>query len=78
MCCAFLVRRKAVFHSALRIPHSAFHPVIHILDTRHLGRPGIIAATALETNEGIALFDTGPESTFENIAADDARGGLRA
>lgn len=43
--------------------------MIHTLDTRHLGRPGIIAATALETNDGIALFDTGPESTFENIAA---------
>ena len=69
MCCAFLVRRKAIFHSALRIPHSAFHPVIHVLDTRHLGRPGIIAAVALETNDGIALFDTGPESTFDNIAA---------
>jgi glyoxylase-like metal-dependent hydrolase (beta-lactamase superfamily II) len=42
--------------------------MIHILDTRHLGRPGIIAAIALETNDGIALFDTGPESTFENIS----------
>ncbi len=42
--------------------------MIHILDTRQLGRPGIIAATALESNEGLILFDTGPESTFENIA----------
>jgi glyoxylase-like metal-dependent hydrolase (beta-lactamase superfamily II) len=41
--------------------------VIHILDTQHLGRPGIIAATALETDEGPVLFDTGPESTFDNI-----------
>jgi glyoxylase-like metal-dependent hydrolase (beta-lactamase superfamily II) len=40
---------------------------IHILDTLQLGRPGIIAATALETNDGVALFDTGPESTFDNI-----------
>src|SRR5437762_9659724 len=32
-----------------------------------LGRPGIIAATALETNDGLVLFDTGPESTFDNI-----------
>ncbi|MEP6809530.1 MAG: MBL fold metallo-hydrolase [Chthoniobacterales bacterium] len=47
--------------------------MIHILDTRHLGRPGIIAATALETDAGIALFDTGPESTFEQVA-----NGLRA
>jgi glyoxylase-like metal-dependent hydrolase (beta-lactamase superfamily II) len=43
--------------------------MIHVLDTRHLDRPGIIAATALETNDGIALFDTGPESTFENISS---------
>jgi len=41
--------------------------MIHILDTRQLGHAGIIAATALETNDGIALFDTGPESTFANI-----------
>jgi glyoxylase-like metal-dependent hydrolase (beta-lactamase superfamily II) len=42
---------------------------IHILDTRQLGRAGIVAATALETEDGIALFDTGPESTFENVTA---------
>lgn len=44
--------------------------MIHILDTRQLRRPGIIAATALETSDGIALFDTGPESTFDNVTAD--------
>jgi len=43
--------------------------VIHVLDTQHLDRPGIIAVTALETDEGLVLFDTGPESTFETIAA---------
>src|SRR5438067_10274138 len=42
---------------------------LHILDTRQLGRAGIVAATALETDDGIALFDTGPESTFDNVAA---------
>ena len=42
--------------------------MIHVLDTKHLGRAGIIAATLLETNEGPVLFDTGPESTFDNIA----------
>ena len=42
---------------------------IHILDTRQLGHFGIVAATALETNDGIALFDTGPESTYENVVA---------
>ena len=43
--------------------------MIHILDTQHLGRAGIIAATALETNDGIALFDTGAAATFDNISA---------
>jgi glyoxylase-like metal-dependent hydrolase (beta-lactamase superfamily II) len=42
--------------------------VIHVLDTHQLGRPGIIAAIALETTDGVVLFDTGPESTFDNIA----------
>ena len=49
---------------------------IHILDTFQLGRAGIIAATALETNQGIALFDTGPESTFNNVAAGLRNAGL--
>ena len=44
--------------------------MIHVLDTNHLGRPGIISVTALETGEGLVLFDTGPESTFETIAAE--------
>jgi len=51
--------------------------VIHVLDTCQLGRPGIVAATALETNEGLALFDTGPESTFDNIAAELRKIGAR-
>jgi glyoxylase-like metal-dependent hydrolase (beta-lactamase superfamily II) len=42
--------------------------MIHVLDTQHLGRPGIIAVTLLETETGPVLFDTGPESTFENVA----------
>ncbi len=41
--------------------------MVHVLDTLQLGRPGIIAATALETSDGLALFDTGPESTYPNI-----------
>jgi glyoxylase-like metal-dependent hydrolase (beta-lactamase superfamily II) len=44
--------------------------MIHVLDTRQLGRAGIVAATALETNDGVALFDTGPESTFKNVIVD--------
>ena len=43
---------------------------IHVLDTYQLGRRGIVAATALETDNGIVLFDTGPESTFDNVAAE--------
>ena len=41
---------------------------IHVLDTLQLRRPGIVAATALETNEGLVLFDTGPESTFTAVS----------
>jgi glyoxylase-like metal-dependent hydrolase (beta-lactamase superfamily II) len=41
--------------------------MIHVLDTQHLGRPGIIAATLLETEDGPVLFDTGPESTFQKV-----------
>jgi glyoxylase-like metal-dependent hydrolase (beta-lactamase superfamily II) len=52
--------------------------VVHVLDTRQLGRPGIIAATAVETNDGLVLFDTGPESTFENVAAELHKAGLTA
>src|SRR3979411_2095528 len=52
--------------------------MIHVLDTRQLGRPGVIAATALETSDGIALFDTGPESTFEHIVAELRRIGAEA
>jgi glyoxylase-like metal-dependent hydrolase (beta-lactamase superfamily II) len=50
--------------------------MIHILDTRQLGRAGIVAATALETDDGIALFDTGPESTFENVIIDLKKAGF--
>jgi glyoxylase-like metal-dependent hydrolase (beta-lactamase superfamily II) len=41
---------------------------VHILDTRQLGRPRIIASTAVEADDGLVLFDTGPESTFANVA----------
>jgi glyoxylase-like metal-dependent hydrolase (beta-lactamase superfamily II) len=52
--------------------------LIHILDTRHLGHAGIVAATALETDDGIALFDTGPESTFDNVIGDLGKAGFDA
>ena len=51
---------------------------IHILDTRQLGYAGIVAATALETSDGIALFDAGPESTFGNVIADLRKAGFDA
>jgi glyoxylase-like metal-dependent hydrolase (beta-lactamase superfamily II) len=51
---------------------------VHILDTRQLGRPGIIAATVLETNDGPVLFDTGPESTFENVTTELHKAGFAA
>jgi glyoxylase-like metal-dependent hydrolase (beta-lactamase superfamily II) len=51
--------------------------MIHILDTHQLGLAGIIAATAVETDDGVVLFDTGPESTFNNIVAELSRAGLR-
>ncbi len=43
---------------------------VHLLDTRQSGRRGITAVTAIEIGEGLALFDCGPESTFENIASE--------
>jgi glyoxylase-like metal-dependent hydrolase (beta-lactamase superfamily II) len=52
--------------------------MVHVLDTRQLGRPGIIAATAVETDEGLVLFDTGPESTFDNVAAELHKVGFAA
>ncbi len=42
--------------------------MVHILDTFHLGRPGIIAATLIETTDGLAFFDVGAESTFNTVA----------
>jgi len=48
----------------------------HVLDTHQLGTGGIIAATAVETGDGLVLFDTGPESTFDNIAAELGRIGF--
>jgi glyoxylase-like metal-dependent hydrolase (beta-lactamase superfamily II) len=35
-----------------------------------------VAATALETDDGVALFDTGPESTFDNVVADLNKAGF--
>src|SRR6266480_1406830 len=50
--------------------------MVHVFDTRHLGRPGVVAATGVETTHGLVLFDTGPESTFENLTAELHRAGF--
>jgi glyoxylase-like metal-dependent hydrolase (beta-lactamase superfamily II) len=39
--------------------------------------PGIIAATAVDSADGVVLFDTGPESTFRNIASELRRMGVQ-
>jgi glyoxylase-like metal-dependent hydrolase (beta-lactamase superfamily II) len=51
---------------------------VHVFDTRQLGRPGIIAATAVETPDGLALFDTGPESTFAHLVEQFSEAGFAA
>ena len=50
--------------------------MIHVLDTHQLGTNGIVAATALEARDGLVLFDTGPESTFDNIVTELQRIGF--
>ena len=52
--------------------------VVHVFDTRQLRRPGIIAATAVETDDGLVLFDTGPESTFANVTEELQKAGFAA
>ncbi len=52
--------------------------MVHVLDTRHLDRPGIIASTAVEADDGLVLFDTGPESTFGNVAEQLREAGFAA
>jgi glyoxylase-like metal-dependent hydrolase (beta-lactamase superfamily II) len=52
--------------------------VVHVLDTRHLDRPGIIASTAVEADDGLVLFDTGPASTFANVAEQLREAGFAA
>jgi glyoxylase-like metal-dependent hydrolase (beta-lactamase superfamily II) len=49
---------------------------IHVLDTRQLGHAGIVASTALETDDGIVLFDSGAESTFDNVVVDLRKAGF--
>lgn len=41
--------------------------MIHVLDTLFQGSKGIIAVFALEHRDGVALVESGPESTFEKV-----------
>jgi len=43
--------------------------LIHVLDTRWLGREGVIAVFAVPHEEGVALVETGPESAFGAVVA---------
>jgi glyoxylase-like metal-dependent hydrolase (beta-lactamase superfamily II) len=52
--------------------------MVHVLDTQQLDRRGIIAATAVEADDGLVLFDTGPESTFPNVAEQLQEAGFAA
>ena len=50
--------------------------MVHVLDTNQLGFSGIIAVTAVDTADGLILFDTGPESTFDQIVVELSRTGF--
>ncbi len=43
--------------------------MIRVLDTRWLGREGVIAVFAVPHEEGVALVETGPESAFGEVVA---------
>ncbi|MBV9127751.1 MAG: MBL fold metallo-hydrolase [Verrucomicrobia bacterium] len=44
--------------------------MLHLLDARHLGRPGIISIAALDlgADAGLALIDCGPDVVFDHLA----------
>jgi glyoxylase-like metal-dependent hydrolase (beta-lactamase superfamily II) len=44
-------------------------PIIHTLDVKFLGQDDTIAAYLLEVDGEIALVETGPHSTFDNLTA---------
>lgn len=51
-------------------------PTIRVVDTLHLGTPGVIGATVVG-EERLALIDCGPATVFENTVAAIRRLGLR-
>jgi glyoxylase-like metal-dependent hydrolase (beta-lactamase superfamily II) len=54
-------------------------PFAHVVYQNHVWPIyGIIAATAVETPDGLALFDTGPESTFAHLAEQLSEAGFAA
>jgi glyoxylase-like metal-dependent hydrolase (beta-lactamase superfamily II) len=50
--------------------------MVQVFDTRFKGRQGIIAATALESNDGLILFDVGPESTYHHLSKELSAAGF--
>ncbi len=42
--------------------------MIHVLDTGFQGHPGVIAVFAVPHDAGVALIESGPESTFDAVA----------
>ena len=44
-------------------------PIIKTLDTRFLNESSVIAVYLIESEDGLILVDTGPETVFENLAA---------
>lgn len=41
--------------------------MIHVVDIYHLGQPRIVAAHALELEDGLAIIDGGPDSGFDHL-----------
>lgn len=44
-------------------------PIITTLDTRFLNESSVIAVYLIESEDGLILVDTGPETVFENLAS---------
>lgn len=52
------------------------NPTIHILDTLFLNAPSVIASHLIESEDGLILIETGPETVFENLKSAIAEIGL--
>ena len=55
------------------------HVMIHLVDTFHLGRPGIICAGLLEAaDNSLVMIDCGPENVFESLVKGISQLGFKA